>query len=72
MPSMSASAKSILFGDFSTYFIRDAGPIRIERSHEFAFANDLTTFRFIQRTDGDLVDETGRRSRPEPQHTSLR
>jgi len=59
MPAMSSSAKSILFGDFSAYFIRDVGSIRIERSDEFAFANDLVTFRFIGRFDGDLIDETG-------------
>lgn len=59
MPNMAINAKSILFGDFSAYVIRDVGSIRIERSDDFAFANDLVTFRFIQRTDGDLVDETG-------------
>lgn len=53
------SAKSVLFGDLSTYFIRDVRGIRVERSVDFAFQNDLVTWRFIFRTDGDLIDTTG-------------
>jgi HK97 family phage major capsid protein len=53
------SAKSVLFGDFSAYGIRDVRRVRFERSDDFAFANDLVTFRFLFRTDGDLIDETG-------------
>jgi HK97 family phage major capsid protein len=62
MPNMAANAKSILFGDFSGYVIRDAGQIRIERSDDYAFANDLVTFRYVMRTDGDLVDESAIRA----------
>jgi HK97 family phage major capsid protein len=51
-----ANAKSIVFGDFSGYYIRDVGSIRFERSDDFAFGNDLVTFRAVIRTDGDLVD----------------
>lgn len=50
------SAKSVAFGDFSGYFIRDVTGVRIERSDDYAFANDLATYRFILRTDGDLID----------------
>lgn len=57
MPEMAANAKSILFGDFSGYYIRDVGSVAFERSDEFAFNTDLVTFRAIARTDGDLVDE---------------
>jgi HK97 family phage major capsid protein len=53
------SAKSVVFGDFSTYFIRDVRGVRVERSVDFAFQNDLVTWRFLFRTDGDLVDTTG-------------
>lgn len=56
---MAADAKSIVFGDFSRYFVRIAGGIRFERSDDFAFANDLVTFRAIMRADGDLVDTAG-------------
>lgn len=53
------SAKSVVFGDLSKYFIRDVKGVRVERSADFAFGNDLITWRFILRTDGDLVDTTG-------------
>ena len=51
-------ANSVAFGDFAAGFvIRDAGSIRIERSDEFAFANDLATWRAILRTDSDVRDQ---------------
>lgn len=50
---------SIAFGDFSAFKIRDVGSIRIERSDDFSFANDLVTYRAIMRTDSDLLDTTG-------------
>lgn len=53
------SAKSVVFGDLSKYFIRDVKGVRVERSVDFAFQNDLVTWRFILRTDGDLIDTTG-------------
>jgi HK97 family phage major capsid protein len=47
-----ANAYTIAFGDFSEYFlIRYARGVRIERSDDFAFQNDLVTFRGILRTD---------------------
>lgn len=48
-------AKSVLFGDFSNYAIRDVRGVRFERSSDFAFDRDVTVFRAILRTDGDLV-----------------
>lgn len=54
-----ANAKSILFGDFSQYFVRTVNGIRFERSDDFAFGNDLVTFRAVLRGDGALVDLTG-------------
>jgi HK97 family phage major capsid protein len=52
-------AISVVFGDFSKYYVRIAGGVRFERSDDYAFANDLVTFRAIMRADGDLVDTTG-------------
>jgi HK97 family phage major capsid protein len=57
--AMAANAYSIAFGDFSCYYIRDAGSVRIERSDDFAFSTDLVTFRAVLRTDGDLIDSNG-------------
>jgi HK97 family phage major capsid protein len=56
MPEIGASTTPIAFGDFSGYFIRDVTPIRFERSDDFAFGNDLVSFRAIYRTDGKLGD----------------
>lgn len=53
------SAKSVLFGDFSQYFVRLAGGVRFERSDDFAFSTDLVTFRCLLRGDAALVDLTG-------------
>ena len=56
---MAVNAKSILFGDFSRYFVRIVNGIRFERSNDFAFQNDLVSFRAIIRLDGALVDANG-------------
>lgn len=48
------SAKSVLFGHLPSYYVRMAGGIRFDRSDDFAFANDLVTFRASVRLDGDL------------------
>ena len=56
---VAALARSVAFGDMSAYFVRLAGGIRFERSDEFAFNADQTTFRCIVRGDGDLIDQTG-------------
>lgn len=53
------SAKSVVFGDFSQYFVRMAGGVRFERSDDYAFNTDLVTFRALMRADATLVDLTG-------------
>lgn len=57
--SPAIDAKSVLFGDFSAYMIRDVAGVRLERSDDFAFLEDLATWKAILRTDGDLIDTTG-------------
>jgi HK97 family phage major capsid protein len=62
MPANAAGAgtlagTSIAFGDFSKFFIRDVGAFRWERSDDFAFANDLVSWRAILRTDSLLLDQ---------------
>lgn len=53
---MAANAFSIAFGDFGRYYtIRDASPVRFERSDDFRFANDLVAFRVLFRTDARQV-----------------
>ena len=57
--AVALNAKSIVFGDLSQYFVRLAGGIRFERSDEFAFNQDLVTFKATLRGDGALIDLTG-------------
>lgn len=52
-------AKSVVFGDISTYFVRLAGGVRFERSDDFAFNTDLVSFKCVVRGDGVLADQTG-------------
>lgn len=54
-----SNARVAAFGDFSSYYIRDAGAFRFERSDDFAFDTDLVSFRAILRTDSDLIDASG-------------
>ncbi|QTD96978.1 phage major capsid protein [Streptomyces cyanogenus] len=59
VPAVGLSAKSVLFGDFSQFFVRFAGGVRFERSDDYAFNTDLVTFRALLRADCSLVDLTG-------------
>lgn len=56
MPAMAANAKSILFGDFSNYFIRDVLGIQLLRLEE-RYADFLQVgFLAFSRHDGVLAD----------------
>lgn len=57
--AVATSAKSVVFGDFSAYFVRQVNGVRFERSDEYAFNSDLVTFRALLRGDGLTVDQTG-------------
>jgi len=57
--AVATSAKSVIFGDISAYYVRIAGGVRFERSDDFAFQSDLVTFRAVVRGDGILADQTG-------------
>jgi len=59
MPAIAPGARSILFGDWSRYYVRTVREIRFERSDDFAFDRDMVTFRALWRVDGALVDQTG-------------
>ena len=51
------SKKVGIYGDIAAgYLIRTVGSIRAERSTEYAFLNDLNTWRFLSRHDGDIID----------------
>jgi HK97 family phage major capsid protein len=59
VPAVGLNNRSVLFGDFSQYYVRLVENLRFERSDEFAFNTDLITYRCILRGDGELVDVTG-------------
>lgn len=57
--AVALGAKSVAFGDFAAYFVRQVNGVRFERSDEFAFNSDLVTFRALLRGDGVTADQTG-------------
>ena len=54
MESTATSKKSVLFGDFSSHLVRVVNGIEIARSDDYAFANDIITWRATIRIDSDL------------------
>lgn len=48
------SAKSVAFGHLPSYFVRQVGGVRLDRSDDFAFSAGLVTFRATMRVDGNL------------------
>jgi HK97 family phage major capsid protein len=54
--TMAANAKSILFGDFSKYWIRDENGFTLLRLTELYAANLQVGFLGFMRSDGDLLD----------------
>lgn len=59
MPVIAASAKPILFGDFSSYWIADREGRSIQRLNELYAATGQVGFRVTQRLDGRLVQQEG-------------
>jgi HK97 family phage major capsid protein len=53
------NAKSVVFGDLSTYTVRLVNGVRFERSDDFKFDTDVVAFRCLIRGDGLLLDQTG-------------
>ena len=44
-----------LFGDFSKFYIRDAGPLEVKRSEEFLFTSNATAFLAVGRRDSKVI-----------------
>jgi HK97 family phage major capsid protein len=55
MPSPATGANSLAVGDMRSLYIRNAGGLQVDRSDDFAFGNDLATWRATWRIDGALV-----------------
>lgn len=58
MAAPATGAKSVVFGDLASYMVREVGGIRLDRSDDYAFANDQVTFRYTWRGDGALVQSS--------------
>jgi len=52
-------AKSVLYGDFTRVWVRQAADLRFESSADYRFGNDMVSFRALHRLDGALVDLSG-------------
>ena len=57
-PAMAATGLgtlSVLFGHLPSYLVRTVGGIQVATSTDYAFNEDVTTFRVMMRVDGDLT-----------------
>jgi HK97 family phage major capsid protein len=54
MADTATSAKSVIFGHLPSFFVRQVGGIKLDRSDDFAFSTGLVTFRATMRVDGNL------------------
>jgi HK97 family phage major capsid protein len=52
-------AKSVIFGDMSSYYVRQVRGIDFARDDSVGFVNDLITFRVTWRGDGNTPDANG-------------
>lgn len=55
MPSPATGVNSLAVGDLKSIYIRNAGGLQIDRSDDYAFGNDLATWRATWRLDSALV-----------------
>ena len=53
--SPGTAVKSVVFGHLPSYYVRQVGGIRVDRSDDFAFNTGLVSWRFTYRVDGNLV-----------------
>jgi HK97 family phage major capsid protein len=59
MPTVATGNQSVIFGDFSTYFVRQVNGVQVEKSFEFGWGSDLVSYKVTWRGDGNLSDTTG-------------
>jgi len=57
MPNPGLGVNSLAVGDLKSLYIRNAGGIQVDRSDDYAFANDLATWRATWRLDSALVQK---------------
>jgi len=57
MPNPGTGVNSLAVGDLKSIYIRNAGGLQIDRSDDYAFATDLSTWRATWRLDSALVQK---------------
>lgn len=55
--SASNAGITVIFGDFSSYYVRLVKDVRVEWSMEYAWVNDLLSVKAVVRADGDAIDD---------------
>ena len=55
MATAASAVKPVVFGNLPSYYVRQVGGIKLDRSDDFAFNTDLVTFRATFRVDGNLI-----------------
>jgi len=58
LPSAGTGVNSLAVGDLKSIYIRNAGGLQIDRSDDYAFGNDLATWRATWRLDSALVQKS--------------
>ena len=62
VPEIEADSVPAVFGDMAGYYVRDVGSVEVVRSDEYLFDTDQVAWRFINRTDGKLIDTSAVKS----------
>jgi HK97 family phage major capsid protein len=55
MATAASAVRPVIFGHLPSFYVRQVGGLRLDRSDDFAFSNDLVTFRATFRVDGNLI-----------------
>jgi len=55
MATAASAVKPVIFGNLPSYYVRQVGGLKLDRSDDFAFDSDLVTFRATFRVDGNLI-----------------
>lgn len=55
MADIALDAESVLFGHLPSFLVRTVGGIQVATSTDYAFNQDVTTFRVMMRVDGNLT-----------------
>jgi len=58
MPSPGTANASLAVGDLKSIYMRNAGGLQVDRSDDYAFGNDLATWRATWRIDSALVQKS--------------